>query len=136
MNQLDNLKANTVSEQVTENIGEQATLTTDGSNSYNALPVDQTEHNAVVIEVKEQAGKALPWAHITISNAKRLLLDVHHSIGKEYIQSYLDEFCYKFNRRYHVPIFDRLVVASFSLSVAILCKQSDILIILSVLFGN
>jgi len=52
--------------------------------------------------------------YIAISNAKRLLLDIHHSIGNDYLQSYLDEYCYKFNRRYFDSIFDRVIITSVS----------------------
>ena len=51
--------------------------------------------------------------HALISNAKRQLLDVFHSVDEDYLQSYLDEFCYKFNRRY-MDLFERLMVASVS----------------------
>ena len=52
---------------------------------------------------------------IAIGNVKRLLLDVYHQLTKEYLQYYLNEFCYKFNRRYFgEAIFDRLLVAAVS----------------------
>lgn len=38
--------------------------------------------------------------HIAISKAKSLLLDAHHKLKNKYLQYYLNEFCYKFNRRY------------------------------------
>ena len=57
------------------------------------------EHHSQVIP-KEQIGKVLPWVHIAISNAKRTILDIFHDVKPEYLQSYLNEFCYKFNRRY------------------------------------
>ncbi|MFT5348871.1 MAG: hypothetical protein ACI9M3_001917, partial [Bacteroidia bacterium] len=43
---------------------------------------------------------------------KRTLLGVYHRINQEYLQLYLDEFCYKLNRRYFKDrLFDRLVIA-------------------------
>gem|GEM_PF-3619815 len=52
---------------------------------------------------------------IAIGNVKRLQLDVYHQLTKEYLQYYLNEFCYKFNRRYFgEAIFDRLLVAAVS----------------------
>ncbi|MCF6224552.1 MAG: IS1595 family transposase, partial [Flavobacteriaceae bacterium] len=39
---------------------------------------------------------------------------IHHSIGSDYLQSYLDEFCYKFNRRYFDSVFERVIIASVS----------------------
>ena len=47
-----------------------------------------------------------------ISNAKRNFLGIHHSMKKEYLQNYLNEFCYKTNRRYSNNLFDRLMIAS------------------------
>jgi hypothetical protein len=41
--------------------------------------------------------KTLQWVHIAIANLKRTLLGVYHRINQEYLQLYLDEFCYKLN---------------------------------------
>ena len=63
----------------------------------------------------KEAGKYLPWAHTMIANAKRTLLGIHHMISDKYMQNYLDEFCYKVNRRYYgEKIFDRLLIACVS----------------------
>jgi hypothetical protein len=63
----------------------------------------------------EQASKTLPWVYTAISNAKSLLLDMYHGIKDKFLQSYLDEFCWKFNRRsFGDRLFDRLVVAAVS----------------------
>ena len=60
----------------------------------------------------KDAIKVLPWVHTMISNAKRTLLGVHHMISKKYTQNYLDEFCYKVNRRnFGDKLFDRLLIA-------------------------
>jgi transposase-like protein len=41
----------------------------------------------------------LPWSHIVLSNFKRWTLDVFHGVGPAHLQAYLDEFCYRLNRR-------------------------------------
>ena len=46
--------------------------------------------------------KILTWLHITISNIKTQLLNSYNNIKPEFLQAYLDEFYYKFNRRYFV----------------------------------
>jgi len=114
MQLLDDLCKETTNEQVERTIDKQSSAITDGANNYNDLKVYLTNHKTVIAEVKKEASKILPWVHITISNAKRLLLDIHHSIGNDYLQSYLDEYCYKFNRRYFDSVFDRVVIASVS----------------------
>ncbi|GHT40498.1 hypothetical protein AGMMS49965_08860 [Bacteroidia bacterium] len=71
----------------------------------------KAQHRPQVIR-KEDIGKILPWVHIAISNAKRMILNTFHDVKPEYLQSYLNEFCYTFNRRYFGERqFDRLLVA-------------------------
>lgn len=114
MKLLNDLSKETTNAQVKQAIDSKVSATTDGANNYNDLASNLTDHKAVVIQDKKETSKILPWVHIAISNAKRLLLDVHHSIGEEYLQSYLDEFCYKFNRKYFNSVFDRMVTNSVS----------------------
>jgi len=41
-----------------------------------------------------------------------MCLGIHHSINGIFMQNYLDEFCYKFNRRHFGDkLFNRLMVA-------------------------
>lgn len=69
------------------------------------------KHTRLIIP-KNEGHKMLPWVHTVISNAKRLFLGFHHSIGKQYLQNYLNEYCYKLNRRnFKSDLFDRLVLA-------------------------
>lgn len=57
----------------------------------------------------------LHWVHIAISNAKRFLLGTYHGVSAKHLQSYLDEFCYRFNRRRSGnAIFSRLLPALVS----------------------
>lgn len=112
MHVIGDLKADTINAQVSANISNEATLITDDSTSYTGLSDLVGEHQARVIP-KEKVGEVLPWVHLAISNAKRMLLDIHHNIRPEFLQSYLNEFCYKFNRRYFgEAMFDRLLVAT------------------------
>ena len=111
MKVIENLKSETINEAV-KNLASDATeVDTDDSTSYVDLKDFIPKHNAQVIP-KEKVGEILPWVHIAISNAKRLLLNTFHDIKPEFLQNYLDEFCYKFNRRYHgEALFNRLLVA-------------------------
>ena len=72
----------------------------------------------VIAENKKEVSTLLPWVHTVISNAKRNLLGIHHMIGEDYLQNYLNEYCYKFNRRYFgEKLFDRLLIASASYNI-------------------
>lgn len=109
---IPNLKASTIDVEVVDNIKKESSLITDASSSYVHFKNLVGEHTSQVIEPKE-VGKVLPWVHIVISNAKRLLLDIYHDVKSEFLQSYLNEFCYKFNRR-NINCFERLMVACVS----------------------
>ena len=71
---------------------------TDGLNVYNDLAALGHDHHAERVP-REQAHEKLPWVHIAISNAKRFILGTYHGVSHKYLQAYLDEFCYRFNRR-------------------------------------
>jgi len=59
-----------------------------------------------------EIGKVLSWVHVAIANAKTRLANIYHGIKPDFLQGYLNEFCYKFNRRYFGErLFDRMLVA-------------------------
>jgi len=93
------------------------TVLSDDHKSYKKLPDIVKEHISIRCFNRKNSSEILPWVHTAISNAKRLLLGIHHSISSEYLQNYLNEFCYKFNRRYFQDnLFDRMLIASISTS--------------------
>ncbi len=84
---------------------------TDGLSAYNGLTTLGHNHFAETVPPK-QAHEKLPWVHIAISNAKCFLLGTYHGVSHKYLQSYLDEFCYRFNRRSWEPtLTSRLLTA-------------------------
>jgi transposase-like protein len=108
---VDNLKGKTVGEKVSENIQYDTVVKTDNYRSYSKIKEQVWCHIPLTIKPKD-AGMVLPWVHTMISNAKRTLLGVHHMISAKYAQDYLDEFCYKVNRRnFGDQVFDRLLIA-------------------------
>lgn len=88
-----------VNQVIQDNLDENCILQSDKSTSYVDI------EKIVELHVTEKSDKTttnnhLKWVHIAISNAKRALLGVYHKINGNYLQSYLDEFCYRLNRRY------------------------------------
>lgn len=112
MKVIESLKKEVITKNVEKTTDIGSMIRTDGSNSYNDLH-KKYDHRPSVVPKKE-ASKALPWVHTVISNAKRLLLNTYHRIDDDFLQSYLNEYCYKLNRRYFDNIFDRLLIASVS----------------------
>ena len=63
-------------------------------------------------QVFDKDSNALRWVHTLISNVKSFLLGTYHGLGKKHLQSYFDEFGFRFNRRFWPDqLFPRLVCA-------------------------
>lgn len=61
--------------------------------------IGKTQHHAARVTPPGKAGVWLPWVHIAIGNLKAFLLGTYHGVSAKYLQEYLNEFCYRFNRR-------------------------------------
>ena len=108
---IDDLKRTGINYEVQKHISPTSVVISDSFSSFNEIGTLVKEHNAMVIPGKEAMQK-LPWVHTVIANAKRNLLGTHHSINRQYLQNYLNEFCYKVNRRtFTSDLFDRMIVA-------------------------
>lgn len=83
-----------------QNIAASSTVLTDGWPAYNDLADQGYHHWPWILETPEDASRILPWAHIVISNFKRWMLNSFHSVSAKHLQAYLDEFCYRLNRRW------------------------------------
>lgn len=94
------------------------TVHTDALSALNVIGKHH-EHMAKVTPPSE-ASNWLPLVHIVIGNLKTFLNGTFHGVSQKYLQDYIDEFCYRFNRRFwedelpfrllnacltHVPIF-------------------------------
>lgn len=51
----------------------------------------------------EEVSEWLPLVHIVIGNLKKFLNSTFHGVSFKYLQEYLDEFSYRFNRRFWEP---------------------------------
>ena len=96
---------------IEEKVVDGATIKTDGFLSYKGLPEIGYQHQGEKVPPKEAAIK-LPWVHIAISNAKRFLLGTYHGVSQKHMMRYLDEYCYRFNRRWNEKdMMSRLMAA-------------------------
>lgn len=92
------------------------TIKTDGWPSYNILGDKGFDHKVIITGGGEAAGKLFPWVHVIIGNLKRFLLGTHHHIDRKYLASYVAEFSYRLNRRFHEgDLFEHLIHACLSI---------------------
>ena len=78
------------------NIAPGATAKTDGWSGYpGAAGITHDPH----VVGKMAAHIVLPWVHRIFSNLKVWALGVYHGLRRKHLQSCLDEFVFRFNRR-------------------------------------
>lgn len=91
-------------------VGAGSTIRTDSLGAYRRLDGVGYDHDPMVLGGSVKAHELLPQVHLVISNFKRWVLDVFHGVSAKHLQSYLDEFCYRLNRRYrHTDLFRRVL---------------------------
>lgn len=114
---LDNLTAPVIDQIVQQHIDKDTVIITDGSSShinfkdYFKKHVPYTEY-----DVDKVVKTNLPWVHIVIGRCRSGIEAIHGEVDRQFLQLYLNEFCWKFNRRFFrdsnnpkYDLFDRLV---------------------------
>ena len=86
-------------------------IRTDGLSVYPSLERHGFVHDRNPVK-KRKAHLVLPHVHTYISNLRSFVMGTHHGLDETHLQQYLDEFCYRFNRRKQEDeMFDRLLLA-------------------------
>jgi transposase-like protein len=78
-----------------------STICTDGWNGYNELKSLEYNHEVTIVShSNDQAHTSMPGVHRIASLLKRWLLGTHQgSFSQDHLQSYLEEYTFRFNRR-------------------------------------
>jgi transposase-like protein len=91
-------------------IEKSSTVVTDCFSIYNTFP-EEYEHIKFKSDSPE-GQKALEWLHVFISNTKAFIQGTYHGLSDRHLQVYMDEYCYRFNRRHYIKeLFPRLLNA-------------------------
>lgn len=107
----ESVNGETVKKFVERAITKGSEIHTDGLNIYVTL----TEHGYQLVQKKydpDAEPDHLHWTHIIVSNAKAFIGGTFHGLDAIHLQQYLNEFCYRFNRRWLISgVFTRLIKA-------------------------
>ena len=91
MQVVEDVTSKTLQQVVGKTVATGAKIECDGYRSYKNL-------SGVELDAKKYESGDLHWLHKTISNLKAFLLGTYHGRCTQ-LQAYLDEFCFRFNRR-------------------------------------
>ncbi len=86
---------------IRENVALGSTIKSDGWSGYSSNALVGYHHQREVQETSERAHELAPQIHRVFSNLKAWIIGIHHGVGPKYLQAYLDEFVFRFNRRGH-----------------------------------
>ena len=100
-----------IAEFAEERIEPGVTISSDGLRSYNKLAESGFDHQPMKFN-REENPEHLKWLHVVLSNLKTFLNGTYHGVPDKHLQAYIDEFCYRFNRRFwQAQLFARTLTA-------------------------
>ena len=101
MPEIPDYTTETLHDFVKSEVADGSTVKTDGLPSYNNLV--GTDHDKQVVGDQLAHNNMLPWIHRIFANFKAWEIGVYHGLRAKHLQSYLDEFVFRFNRRRNRP---------------------------------
>ena len=85
---------------INDNIAADSTVFTDGWKGYYGLDEKIYTHNQVFQKKASDKDSVLPGVHLIVSLVKRMIIGTHQGrFDPHYLQNYLDEYVFRFNRR-------------------------------------
>lgn len=98
---VNDASANSLAGFVEQEIEPGALVHTDGWDGYRRLTSSGYRHNRIVQGKGRKAQPILPHIHRVFSNLKAWLHGTHHGrVEERYLQAYLNEYIFRFNRRF------------------------------------
>jgi transposase-like protein len=96
---------------IQESVAPKTTVLTDGWQGYDTLKRLGYDHESAVVGGNPEILDAvLPLIHLVFSNLKAWLLGTHHGVSHRHLQAYLNEYVFRFNRRFYpMGMFNRVL---------------------------
>lgn len=121
---LDNLQAPTIDSLANWHIEKHTKVVTDASKSHvnfkNLFDLHEAHNESGGdVDVETIVKTNLPWVHLVAKECRNSIEAIHKEVDRRYLQLYLNEYCWKFNRRFFrdstdpkYDPFDRLIKIS------------------------
>jgi len=90
-----------------------STVVSDGLGCFNGVVDAGCTHVAIVTGGGVPTEERFVWVNTVLGNVKNALHGTYHALRPKYLQRYLSEFCYRFNRRFDLKaLVPRLLYAA------------------------
>lgn len=99
LNKVQHADEQTIRTFLEKNVEPGTTVRTDGWRGYSDTALKGYTHRQHIQQTPEQAHFLAPHIHRVFSNLKTWLTGTHHGVDPKYLQAYLDEYVFRFNRR-------------------------------------
>jgi hypothetical protein len=107
---IESLKMVELEKFVKDHVTQGARVSTDYYPSYGSLE-NYYDHISVSNFTTGKKIDVLPKAHIVVANLKMWLRGTYNCLPAKHLQRYLDEFVFRFNRRWNIEnIFNKLLI--------------------------
>lgn len=109
MQVVPNLRGSTIGAFAAATIHQNSTIQSDAAINYRKALSAKWLHQ---YELSGACGQSLAWLHTVISNVKASIQGTTHGLDSKHLQRYLNEVCYRFNRRFlEHSLFEHLLTA-------------------------
>jgi len=115
---IENYSSKELKKMFDTHISKQANVVTDKWSGYSPL---KKEFN--IEQIKSDSGANFPILHAIIMNLKGWIRGIHHSITERHLSKYLNEFCFRFNRRNFIDGMHNFILKKMTISKPILIKS-------------
>lgn len=102
---IDDFSSASLTTAITKMVNERAVVVTDLWSAY-PRAVGKRAHIALASE----HGESMPEIHRLIFNLKNWLRGIHHNVSKAHLQSYLNEFFFRFNYRNRIKSLPKIIL--------------------------
>jgi transposase-like protein len=101
MHVIENATADNLTAFVEDHIEEGSVVITDAWRGYDRLKARGYQHERIVQGGAKHGSAILPLIHLEFANLKTWLQGTHHGrVEEQHLQAYLNEFCFRHNRRF------------------------------------
>ena len=123
---VDDCSADSLNAFINQNIEAGSSVVTDGWKGYNPMDPDRYDHHQVFLSKNKDRYSCLSGVHLIASLVKRLIIGTFQGrLDPKYLQPYLDEYVFRFNRRKSRNIGKKFmrIVEEIACSAKITCQQ-------------